>query len=291
MDDFSGKTAFITGGASGIGFGIAEAFAEVGMQIMLSDIEATALDAAVATLSESGARVRGVQCDVMNADSVAAAAQTTIDAFGNVHLLCNNAGVSLAGSVDTASLEAWHWVMAVNFMGAVHGVRSFLPQMKAHGEASHILNTGALSSVMPLPGIGPYSAAKAALLSVTETLALELEGTNVGTTILLPAAVRTRLSSSVRNRPDAYGGTVENSPEHLQVMGAFQAMFDQAGFEPIRIGRRAVEAMSNNELFAFTHVAWRPEVEARNQRFAEALNAADKSPALEGTGTGREDLP
>ncbi len=147
MLEFRGKTAFITGGASGIGFALAQAFANAGMKIMLADVEAAALERAVNSLQATGADVRGVDCDVADAASVDRAARATFDAFGKVHVLCNNAGVAAAGGIDMISLDNWRWVIDVNLLGVVHGVRAFLPQMCSHGEGGHIVNTASMAGM------------------------------------------------------------------------------------------------------------------------------------------------
>ena len=141
MRDFSGKAAFVTGAASGIGLALARAFAAQGIRVMLADIEATPLRQAVECLRDVGADVRGVVCDVADPVSVQGAAQETFVAFGSVHVACNNAGVAGGGGVDDISIDEWRWVFDVNVMGVLHGIRSFLPHIRAHGEGGHIVNT------------------------------------------------------------------------------------------------------------------------------------------------------
>ena len=135
MREFVGKAAFVTGGASGIGLALGRAFAEAGCKVMLADIEKAALDAAVANLSGSGPEIRGVVCDVADPASVNAAAEATFSAYGKVHILCNNAGVGALGGIDHIALDDWRWVLDVNLIGVVNGVRAFLPHMRAHGGA------------------------------------------------------------------------------------------------------------------------------------------------------------
>jgi NAD(P)-dependent dehydrogenase (short-subunit alcohol dehydrogenase family) len=131
MNELKGKSAFVTGGASGIGLALGRAFAEAGMKVMLADIERGALDAALKELSDFGPNVRGVACDVADPDGVKRAAQAAYAAFGNVHVVCNNAGVAAGGGIDNISLGNWRWVIDVNLMGVLYGIRSFLPRMRA----------------------------------------------------------------------------------------------------------------------------------------------------------------
>ena len=139
MRELAGKTAFVTGGASGIGFALGAAFAQAGMKVMLADIETGALASAVKSLHDFGPNIRGVACDVADPLSVERAAKASYEAFGNVHVVCNNAGVAAAGGIDNISLDNWRWVLDVNLMGVLHGIRSFLPHIRAHGEGGHIV--------------------------------------------------------------------------------------------------------------------------------------------------------
>src|SRR5215472_14894916 len=140
MRDLSDRAAFVTGGASGIGFALGRAFGEAGMKVMLADVEADALATAARTLREGGLNVRGVVCDVTDPASVEDAAKTAFEVFGNVHVVCNNAGVGGGTGIDDISLDTWRWVIDVNLMGVVHGIHAFLPHLRAHGEGGHIVN-------------------------------------------------------------------------------------------------------------------------------------------------------
>ena len=174
MRDLEGKTAFVTGGASGIGLAMGRAFAEAGMRVMLADIEAKPLEQTVAAFKGNLAEVRGVVCDVRDYDDVERAAQVTIDAFGKVHVLCNNAGVSGARGADNISLQDWRWTIDVNLMGVVHGLKAFLPLLQSHGEGGHIVNTASMAGFLPF-GFGAYCATKFAVIGISEALAIELE--------------------------------------------------------------------------------------------------------------------
>ncbi len=161
MRDLAGRTAFVTGAASGIGFALARAFAQAGMRVMLADIEAGALDATVAVLAAEGANVRGIPCDVADPESVRRAAKASYAAFGSVHVVCNNAGVGGGGGVDDISLDTWRWALDVNLMGVLHGVRTFLPHMREHGEGGHFVNTASMAP----DSSGPASGRAGAIVS------------------------------------------------------------------------------------------------------------------------------
>jgi NAD(P)-dependent dehydrogenase (short-subunit alcohol dehydrogenase family) len=147
MRELAGKTAFVTGGASGIGLALGRAFAEAGMKVMLADIEAGALAAAVTQVRDLGPDVCGIACDVADPASVEHAAKASFETFGDVHILCNNAGVATAGSIEDISLENWRWVLDVNLMGVVHGIHTFLPHIRAHGEGGHFVNTASMAGM------------------------------------------------------------------------------------------------------------------------------------------------
>ena len=168
MRDLTGKTAFITGGGSGIGLALGCAFARTGVRVMLADIQADALDSAVDSLRGTGADVRGVGCDVADPVSVAAAAEAAYAAFGAVHIVCNNAGVGGGSGIDDIALDTWRWVLDVNLMGVLHGIQTFLPHMRAHGQGGHLVNTASMAGLTSDLGFSPYSASKFAVVTMSE---------------------------------------------------------------------------------------------------------------------------
>lgn len=213
MRDLIGKTAFVTGGGSGIGLALGRAFAEAGMQVMLADIEADALAVAVESLRSIGPGVRGVDCDVTDPVSMERAARASHEAFGNVHVLCNNAGVAGGGGIDDISLETWRWVLDVNLLGVLHGVRAFLPRIRAHGEGGHIVNTASMAGLNSGLGFSPYSTSKFAVVNMSEGLAKQLAPIGIGVTVLCPGFVRTRMPESARTRQERYGKALTPDPE------------------------------------------------------------------------------
>jgi NAD(P)-dependent dehydrogenase (short-subunit alcohol dehydrogenase family) len=193
MCELAGKTAFVTGEASGIGLALGRAFAQAGMKVMLADIEADALTAAVDDLRHSAPDIRGVVCDVADPASVERAAQASYEAFGNVHVVCNNAGV--ARGIDNISLDSWRWVLDVNLMGVLHGIRSFLPHIRAHGEGGHIVNTASMAGINGGLGFSPYVASKYAVVGMSEGLATQLKPLGIG---LDPLEIAVRVLRGIR---------------------------------------------------------------------------------------------
>jgi NAD(P)-dependent dehydrogenase (short-subunit alcohol dehydrogenase family) len=237
MRELTGKTAFVTGGAGGIGLALSRAFAEAGMNVMLADIETDMLAAAVKSLHNSGPEVRGVVCDVADPSSVERAAKASFEAFGNVHVVCNNAGVAAAGGIDNISLDNWQWVLDVNLMGVLYGIRSFLPHIRSHGEGGHIVNTASMAGMVGGLGFSPYVASKYAVVGMSEGLAPQLKPFGIGVTVLCPGYVRTRIGESGRNRPQRYGPA--QTPDPASPAGALVAQIAQllhAGLDPVRAG-------------------------------------------------------
>ena len=277
MRDFAGKTAFVTGGAAGIGLALGRAFAQSGMKVMLADIETDALQAAVKSLREISPDIGGTICDVADAASVERAAQAAFDAFGKVHVVCNNAGVAAGGGIDHISLDNWRWVIDVNLMGVLHGIKSFLPHIRAHGEGGHIVNTASMAGMQGGLGLSPYGASKFAVVSMSEGLNLQLKPYGIGVSVLCPSYVRTRIGESGRNRPERYGQSQPLDPASpAAAMVAAIAENIQAGLDPAFVAARVLAAIREDQLYVFTHQGMRAEVEGR---FAAILAAMDMVPA------------
>jgi NAD(P)-dependent dehydrogenase (short-subunit alcohol dehydrogenase family) len=275
MRDLAGKTAFVTGGASGIGLALGRAFAEAGMNVMLADIEADALEKAVGSLRNPN--VRGVACDVTDPANVERAAGATFDAFGKVHVVCNNAGVAAGGGIDNISLESWKWVLDVNLMGVLHGIRTFLPHIRSHGEGGHFVNTASMAGMVSGLGLSPYHASKFAVVTMSEGLAAQVKPLGIGVSILCPGFVRTRIGDSARNRPAQYGPAPALDPASpAAALVAQIAQFIETGLDPADVAAQVLTAIREDELYVFTHPDMRAELE---QRFAAILAAMDKAAA------------
>src|SRR3954465_2758896 len=264
MRELAGKTAFVTGGAAGIGLALGRAFAQSGMKVMLADIETDALQAAVKSLQEISPDMRGTICDVADAESVERAAQAAFEAFGNVHVVCNNAGVAAGGGIDHISLDNWRWVIDVNLMGVLHGIRSFLPHIRKHGEGGHIVNTASMAGMQGGLGFSPYGASKFAVVSMSEGLRTQLAPYGIGVSVLCPSYVRTKIGESGRNRPERYGASQPLDPASpAAAMVAEIAKNLQAGPDPGDVAARVVQGIRDDQLYIFTHPGMRAEVEDR----------------------------
>jgi len=276
MKDLRGKTAFITGGASGIGYAMAEAFGRAGMNVMLADIESKALDTALESLRDLQIRAEGVVTDVARRAAIEAAAQETIAKFGKVHLVCNNAGVAVGGAIGAVPQQDWDWIIDVNLKSVVHGVEIFTPLIEKHGEGGHFVNTASMAGMVSPPELEPYCATKFAVVAMSEGWAGQLAPKNIGMSVLCPGFVRTRHESR-RNRQADYGA--DAAPVDLAA-GPVAGAAVLAGIPPEAVGARVMEAVQNGELYIFTHTEMGPFMAMRFQRILEAVEAAKQSPAL-----------
>jgi NAD(P)-dependent dehydrogenase (short-subunit alcohol dehydrogenase family) len=255
MEELEGKTAFVTGAASGIGRGLADRFASEGMQVFLADIEEAALTAAVAEIEKTGVEVRGTVCDVSKKSSLEAAAEEAFAVFGHVHVVCNNAGISTFGPLVDTTAGDWDWTVGVNLMGVVHGIQTFVPHMLDHGEGGHVVNTASICGLMPMAGCGVYTATKYAVVGLSEVLKLEVGEQGIGVSVLCPAFVNTRLHESTRNLPK---GSDATKPVPDFVKAALGG-----GSSPAEMAARVVEGIRKNQLHILTHPESRPPIEAR----------------------------
>ena len=279
MKDFRGKTAFITGGASGIGFALARAFGREGAQIALADIDFDAARYAVERLHNEQIKAIPIRCDVGAPYSVQRAALETIAAFGKVHIVCNNAGVAVGGPLGTISASDWDWVIDVNLKSVVYGVETFYPLIRAHGEGGHIVNTASIAGLISPPGLEPYTATKFAVVAMSEGWAQQLQQIDIGVSVLCPGFVRTRIHESGRARPERYGGKGEVDPG---VGATLQEAKENIahGIDPDIVGARTVEAVKAGEFYIFTHPFMRDFAEMRFQAIRAGFDAASQSPAL-----------
>ena len=277
MKDLNGKVAVITGGASGIGLCMAEAFGAEGMKLVIADIQQAALDQAVAHLTARGFDAIGVVTDVSNFESVEALARATLEAFGKVHVLVNNAGVSITGPIWKMTLDDWRWVYDVNFWGIVHGVKAFVPILIAQGEPAHVINTASLAAFNGTGEHSPYCSSKAAALSISQSLYSELAAwnTQIGVSVVCPGMVDTQIHKSNRNRPpgdQAWSDREWNDPGHVKGSEAFQGR----GVPPQEIARLTLEALVENRFYVFNGDFW-PDMLRRNY---EAQSTASNPPVV-----------
>lgn len=277
MEDFENKVALVTGSASGIGFGIAQSLAKRGTSVVMLDIEKNALDAAVAALAPTGVRFLPMVVDVADREAMYAAARTVQENFGRLDIVVNNAGVAYNTTpLHETPDEAIDWSISVNLYGVLNGIKAFVPLIVAGGEGGHVVNTSSIGGFqvnrLPRWHQGLYAATKFAVTALSEGLRFDLEDQNIGVSVLAPANVLTNILSSDRNRPDRFGGpTTGSQPEEV-----LAEMFRQNGIAPEAVGERVIQAIIDNELYIFTHLATREWLEKRHRRIEEAFEATRK---------------
>jgi NAD(P)-dependent dehydrogenase (short-subunit alcohol dehydrogenase family) len=276
VDVLSGRVAVITGGASGIGLAMARRFAAEGMRIVLADIERPVLERAGEDLAGAGADVLTVPTDVSVAEEVEALAATTIEHFGDVHLVCNNAGVGSRGlTVADLPLADFTWVIGVNLFGVIHGIHAFLPRLRANG-VGHIVNTASISGLYHLPRMAPYNASKAGVVALSETLRFELdaEGGGVGVSVLCPSWVRTNISTSDRNRPERFSYTIESAQmeEAAEYKARRRQQLATLAVDPAAIADQVCDAVKNDRFYVLTHPESIPAFEERVRRIVAGEN-------------------
>ncbi|MEX3011275.1 SDR family NAD(P)-dependent oxidoreductase [Hoeflea sp. TYP-13] len=260
MDNFGGKTAFITGGAGGIGLSMARSLARHGANIMLADVDEDQLAAARADLEQMEANVATVACDVAKAEDVEMAAQRTLDCFGKVHIVINNAGVSLGGRTGAVSLEDWRWIVDINLMGVVHGVEIFTPLIRCQGEGGHFVNTASMAGHWAAKNLGPYNATKFAVVGYSETMRQELADDGIGVSVLCPGWVRTNIHKASLKRPSAadYESTSTDALTYSQAAAAVES-----GIDPDIVGDWVVDCIRAERFYIFTHPEMLPAIDAR----------------------------
>jgi NAD(P)-dependent dehydrogenase (short-subunit alcohol dehydrogenase family) len=271
MKDTSGKVAFITGGASGIGLGVAGAFVEAGMQVVLADLRQDHIDEALAVFDQRGRAqsVHAIRVDVTDRAAMSAAADETERVFGKLHVLVNNAGVGIQGPFDGITYADWDFGLGVNLGGVVNGLQTFLPRIRAHGEGGHVVNTASLAALVPMPApFVIYVAAKAAVVAISETLRGELMQENIGVSVLCPGPIRTNIHELSKNRPPQFGvgDAFREAEEAGGTKVAFPSMMD-----PAEVGALVLKAVRNDELYIITHGEWRPMAAARHAALLAAM--------------------
>src|SRR3990172_7023594 len=249
MKEFKGRTAIVTGAGSGIGSGIALALARAGMNVAVADIQREAAKAICGQIEADGGKAIPIAVDVSDAASVEAAARQAEAAFGRIHVAVNNAGVAMHRTpLENISLEDWNWVIGVNVYGVIHGIRSLVPRIRRHGEGGHGVNAASIGGLQVHPGwnTGAYSMTKYAVVALSEALEQELSGSGIGVSVLCPAAVRTAIYDSARNRPARLGGPFRREQQH------FLKDTIADGLTPLQVGERVLRAIRDDEFFVFT---------------------------------------
>jgi len=268
-----GGVAVVTGAGSGIGAALAGAFGETGLRVVLADVEPVAVERIAAKLRASGVEAVAIATDVSDADAVERLARETLDRFGRVDVLCNNAGVSTFNALADQTLEDWRWVLGVNLWGVVHGIQSFLPILRAQGRPAHVVSTSSVAGLWSgAPFIGPYAVGKVGVVSLMETLRDELqaEGSPIRVSVLCPGSVATNVMESERNRPRALGSE-RRTPVAEQVRLMIRdGLSGPDGLSPEQVAARVLDAIRHDRFWILTHASTRAALEAR---FASILAA------------------
>jgi len=277
MDSFAGRVAVVTGAASGIGRGLAQQCAREGMKVVLADVDEGALHRVADDLRAAGATVLAVRTDVSRAGEVEALAQATLDAFGGVHLLFNNAGVSGGSSTWESTVADWQWVLGVNLWGVIHGIRTFVPIMLRQDAPGHVVNTSSVTGLISLPYGAVYQASKHAVVTISESLHLELSFLNakVGVSVLCPAFVQSGIVDAARNRPaELQNPACGSCTEPTEMAKAHRRLVD-AGLAPEVVARRVFQAIRTRQFYILTH----PEANFLIRARMRAI-LAQKNPAI-----------
>ena len=266
MQDLPGKTAFVTGGASGIGLGIAKALLGAGMNVVIADVQDAHLQSARAELGLPD-RVLALKLDVTNRIDFARAADAAEERFGKIHILCNNAGVAVVGPTDLATYADWDWVMGVNLGGTINGIVTILPRIQRHREGGHIVNTASMSGLVPHPGATIYGTSKGAAVHMIECMRAELEPQGIICSAFCPGAVQSNIADAARTRPAELANTgYAEADRRRQQGGNFFHLYRTKE----EVGERVLQGILNDELYIMTHSEFRQGIEART----EAMRAA-----------------
>lgn len=277
MKALNEKVAVVTGGGSGIGRGMALAFARSGMRVVVADIDEDAATNVQAELEGLGCEAVAVRTDVIDRDSVEALAEGVYERFGAAHVLCNNAGVTTFGTMDRLRDEDWAWVLGVNLQGVINGLQAFLPRMKAQegegADETHVVNTASAAGMTPYPMLGPYVASKYAVVGITETLRMEGKRWGLSASVLCPGNVATGIVHSGRNRHESFGEAREVGDDVAETIAQ--------GIDAEWVGRTVRDAVLRNDLYIFTHPEQREEVAGRFERILSAFDDVEKRGADE----------
>ncbi|MGH8219680.1 MAG: SDR family NAD(P)-dependent oxidoreductase [Steroidobacteraceae bacterium] len=270
MKDVAGRVAFITGGASGLGFGMAQAFVKAGMKVVIADLRQDHLDQAIEHFARAGKRrtVHPLRVDVSDRQAMAQAADEAERVFGEVHVLCNNAGINLFNDIAAATYEDWDWILSVNLGGVVNGVHTFIPRLRKHGEGGHIVNTASMAAFIAGPNAGIYTCSKFAVRGLSEALRYSLAPHDINVSVVCPGLVDSRIYESDKLRPAnlaASSGVTDG-----EFMTRLAELHRRAGMPPLEAGERVLRGILRNDFYIFTHPEFKEEL---RELFDEALAA------------------
>jgi len=263
LESLSGRTAVVTGGASGIGRALALAFTRAGARVVVADLDEPQMAEVVSAIQGMGGQAIAVPTDVSELTQVEALADRAFSTFGKVHVVCNNAGVALWGGLETATHRDWQWVLGVNLWGVIHGVEAFVPRMIAQKEPGHIVNTASMAGLIASQGLGVYNTSKYAVVGLSETLAKDLRAYGIGVSVLCPLGVDTRIRESERNRPGGLRNDAASPAAAMTLIGRTLA--------PEVVAEMVLAAIRDNRLYVITHEEGLDPLRRRFQRMEQAI--------------------
>jgi NAD(P)-dependent dehydrogenase (short-subunit alcohol dehydrogenase family) len=274
MENVDGKVAFITGGASGIGLGLAKVLVKAGAKVVMADVRQDHLDEAGEWFARNGQKdsVLGIRLDVTDRAAYANAAEQSLGAFGKLHILVNNAGMGIGGSVKEARFDDWDWGLGVMIGGVINGITTCLPHLLAHGEGGHIVNTSSMAAVIPVKNFSIYGTAKMAMIGLSECLRADLAEDHIGASAFCPGPVQSNIRESGRTRPDKYR---RNSGFAAQEQQLAARPNSPLWMDPIECGERILQGIRRNDLYIFTHPEFK---EGAAERFEAMLAAFPAEP-------------
>lgn len=274
MKDIAGRTAFITGGANGIGLALARALLAEGAKVALADIRQESLDEALKALDNPDAI--GLKLDVSSREDFAAAADEAEDRLGPVSLLFNNAGVNLFQTIDESTYDDWDWVLGVNLNGVINGVQTFIPRMKDRGKGGHVVNTGSMAAFLVSPSPGIYTCAKFAVRALSESLRYSLTSHGIGVSLLCPGLVKSNIHASDAIRPQ----NLEDRGKPVdEAFNAQLAKVHEAGMEPDEVAAKTIEALRANKFYIFTHPEFKDELKEVFNEILDDFPKGEEAPA------------
>jgi NAD(P)-dependent dehydrogenase (short-subunit alcohol dehydrogenase family) len=276
MERVDGAVAFITGGASGMGLGMAQVFSGAGMRVVIADIRQDAIDGALRLFPAGNPGVFGVRLDVSDRAAYVRAADAAEAKFGKIHVLVNNAGIGIVGSLLTATYADWDWGLAVNLGGVINGIQTIMPRIRRHGEPGHIVTTSSMSGIFAAGVAGIYTTAKYAVVGLMESLRPELEPHSIGVSAFCPGLVNTNIGEVDKLRPAEFRDSTYGAGAADRAAFMREKIFPH-GMSPIEIGERVLEGIRRNDLWILTHSEYR---EGARQRFDAILASfpADTAP-------------
>jgi NAD(P)-dependent dehydrogenase (short-subunit alcohol dehydrogenase family) len=281
MKDVAGKVAFITGGASGMGLGMARVFSAAGMRIVIADVRQDHLDAAMRLFRGPNPGVHAIRVDVADRKAMAHAAVETEQLFGKIHVLCNNAGVGIIGSLLEASYDDWDWAMGVNLGGVFNGIREFVPRIRSHGEGGHVVTTASMGGLFAAGTAGIYNSSKYAAVCLMESLRPELAPHGIGVSAFCPGLVHTNIHEIERTRPAHYAhtGYTARAGELAAREEFMKTKILPAGMDPMEVGQRVLRGILRNDLYILTHPEYEPGLRERFEAILASVPVEAAPPA------------